>query len=286
MAYGGSSGKRLELNAKFAPKNFRGISCFSVLVAKKAFAATNNMFNFFKKKSKRPDYSFLGVDLHSHLLPEIDDGARSVVHSLALIEMLQELGFHTLITTPHVMAELYVNNPKTIQEKYQELSAALKEKESSAKLQAAAEYLMDEGFGDKINSGELLALPGNRVLVEMSFISAPPMLEDYLFRLQTKGYRPLLAHPERYLFLKDDMKKYQELKDRGCEFQLNLLSLAGYYGKPTRENAFQLLEAGMADFLGTDLHHEGQAERLQEMLRDRKTMKLLMKGEFGNAGLG
>lgn len=244
------------------------------------------MLNIFKRKPKIPDYSFLGVDLHSHLLPGIDDGARSMGHSLALIEMLKGLGFHTLITTPHVMAELYVNNPEIIRYKYNEVQAALREKELGIKLSAAAEYLMDEGFGDKLESGNLLTLPGNRVLVEMSFFAAPPMLEDYLFRLQTKGYRPVLAHPERYLFLKGDLEKYRELKNRGCEFQLNLLSLGGYYGKPTRENAFELLNAGLIDFLATDLHHEGQAELLGEMLYDRQVARALKKGEFRNGELG
>ena len=244
------------------------------------------MFNLFKKTARLKDYSFLGVDLHSHLLPGIDDGARSVGHSLALIEMLQNLGFHTLITTPHVMAEMFVNNPEIIKHKHNEVLAALKEKESGIQLHAAAEYLMDEGFGDKIDSNKLLTLPGKRVLVEMSFFAAPPMLEDYLFRLQTKGYHPVLAHPERYLFLKGDLKKHRELKDRGCEFQLNLLSLGGYYGKPTRESGYQLLEAGMIDFLATDLHHEGQAERLQEMRWDKHMAKVLGKLEFKNGELG
>lgn len=243
------------------------------------------MFNFFRNNNKLPDYSFLGVDLHSHLLPGIDDGARSLGHSLALIKMLQDMGFHTLFTTPHVMAEMYVNTPQTIREKLTEVTAALREKECDIPFGAAAEYLMDEGFGDKLGKGELLTLPGRRVLVEMSFISAPPMLNDYLFRLQTKGYRPLLAHPERYLFLEGDLKQYQELKDRGCEFQLNLLSLDGYYGKPTRENAFLLLESGLIDFLATDLHHEGQAERLQQMLKNSAVVKALKGKEFKNEEL-
>ena len=243
------------------------------------------MFNFLKRKSKLPDYSFLGVDLHSHLLPGIDDGARSPGHSLALIKMLKELGFHTLITTPHVMAELYPNTTEIITEKHGEVLKMLEEKEIDINLRAAAEYLMDEGFSDKIDSNNLLTLPGKRVLVEMSFFAAPPMLEDYLFRLQTKGYHPLLAHPERYLFLKGNMGKYRELKDRGCEFQLNLLSLSGYYGKPVRENAYQLMEAGLIDFLATDLHHEGQAERLQEMLQDRQVAKVLAGREFKNREL-
>jgi tyrosine-protein phosphatase YwqE len=119
----------------------------------------------------------------------------------------------------------------------------------------------------------------------MSFISAPPKLEHYLFRLQTKGYRPLLAHPERYLFFREDFKRYGELKDRGCEFQLNLLSLTGYYGKPTRENAVALLKSDMIDYLGTDLHHDRHADNLSAALEDRNIAKLLEGKTFKNIQL-
>ena len=119
----------------------------------------------------------------------------------------------------------------------------------------------------------------------MSFISAPPKLEQYLFYLQTKGYRPLLAHPERYLFFRDDFDRYTALKDRGCEFQLNLLSLAGYYGQPTRENAVALLKAGLIDYLGTDLHHTRHAELLTVALEDRSIAKLLNGKVFKNIHL-
>ncbi len=175
------------------------------------------------------------------------------------------------------MADMYPNTPEIIGEKLAEVRAAMKDVGLNIPIDAAAEYLMDEAFGEKIKAGSLLTLPGNRVLVEMSFVSAPPNLGQHIFQLQTKGYKVLLAHPERYLFFRDNFKKYKELKDRGVEFQLNLLSLVGYYGKPTQDNAKALLKAGMIDYLGSDLHHERHADNLERLLADRKLNRLLGK---------
>lgn len=243
------------------------------------------MFNLFKKTSPLGDFAFLGTDMHSHLLPGIDDGAKDLDDSLSLIARLHSMGYRHLITTPHIMADLYPNTPAIIKKKLGEVRKAVEAEGIDITIDAAAEYLMDEGFEPLLEAGGLLTLPGNRVLVEMSFISAPPKLEQYLFQLQTKGYRPLLAHPERYLFFRDNFKKYTELKDRGCEFQLNLLSLTGYYGKPTRENGVALLKAGMIDYLGTDLHHERHAEHLMGSLEDRNIAKLLKDKTFSNQAL-
>ena len=244
------------------------------------------MFNLFKKAPTLKDYSFLGVDLHSHLLPGIDDGAKNLDKSLELIRELQQLGFRKLITTPHVMNDLYTNTPETILDSFDAVTNAIQENpDITVDFHTAAEYLLDDGFGDKLHNGELLALPGRRVLVEMSFLSAPPNLEQYIFRLQTKGYTPLLAHPERYLFLKEDFKKYHELKERGCEFQLNILSLTGYYGQPVKENGFHLLKEGLIDFLGTDLHHQQHAKFLRAALEDTHIAKAVRKMEFKNAEL-
>jgi tyrosine-protein phosphatase YwqE len=240
------------------------------------------MFNLFKKTAPLGNFAFLNTDMHSHLLPGIDDGAKDMDESLELISKLSAMGYKHLITTPHIMADLYPNTPAIITEKLKEVRKAISNAGIDITLNAAAEYLMDEGFEPLLEEGELLTLPGKRVLVEMSFISAPPKLEQYLFRLQTKGYRPLLAHPERYLFFRDDFNRYSELKERGCEFQLNLLSLTGYYGKPTRENAVALLKADMIDYLGTDLHHERHAEMLSGALEDRGIAKALKGKTFKN----
>lgn len=241
------------------------------------------MLSFFKKKEYAiSDFSHLGLDIHSHLIPGIDDGADTIETSLQLIRVLQKIGFKQLYTTPHVMSDLYPNTKANILDGLEKLKIAVKAAGIDIEIGAAAEYYMDEYFENIIHNEELLALPNNRVLVEMSFVTAPPNLFHYIFKLQTKGYKPILAHPERYLFLKKDFTQYSRLKEYGCEFQLNVLSLIGHYGKPVQEVAFKLLKHKMIDYLGTDLHHHRHAELLQEALKDHKVREILSTYEFAN----
>ncbi|HMQ60027.1 MAG TPA: hypothetical protein PKE06_05120 [Flavilitoribacter sp.] len=240
----------------------------------------------FQKKANLPQsFGFLKTDLHSHILPGIDDGAKDVEESLELVRGLNALGYDRFIATPHILMELHPNSPETILPALEKLRSAVREAGLDVRIDAAAEYMMDDGFEPVLEAGNLLTLPGNRVLVEMGFINPPPRLHDYLFRLQTKGYKPLLAHPERYLFLKDRFAEYQRLREIGCEFQLNLLSLYGYYGKPVRDTAQKLLKNNMIDFLGTDLHHARHLENLQNLLTDSAAMSLLQRYTFKNAQL-
>lgn len=244
------------------------------------------MFSIFKKQeSFVNDFSHLGLDLHSHLIPGIDDGADTVETSLQLIRALQEMGYKTLYTTPHVMSDLYPNTRASILEGLARLKSAVQAAGINMEIGAAAEYYMDEYFENIIHNEEILPLPDNRVLIEMSFVTAPPNLFHYIFKLQTKSYKPILAHPERYLFLKSKFNEYHRLKEYGCEFQLNILSLIGHYGKPVQETAFKLLKNKLIDYLGTDLHHQRHAELLQDALKDRKVREILTNYEFSNAKL-
>lgn len=244
------------------------------------------MFQIFKSKTAVPgDFSFLGTDLHSHLIPGIDDGAKTVEESLELLQTLHRLGYRKVFTTPHVINDLYPNTPEDILQKLDMVNREIQLAGIDIQLGAAAEYFIDEHFASLIAHNSLLLLPGRRVLVEMSAIQAPPNLFNDLFRLQTKGFQPVLAHPERYLFLKDDFRQYTRLKDYGCEFQLNALSVTGYYGKPVKDNALKLLKHGMINFIGTDLHHARHAELLQQMCRDKEIMGLLAKYSYSNQEL-
>lgn len=243
------------------------------------------MFSFLSSKTIPKDFSFLGTDLHSHLIPGIDDGAKTVEDALALVKELYQLGYRHIITTPHVMADLYPNTPKDITDGLAVLRDAVSAAGLEVKIDAAAEYFIDEHFAALVDHDQLLTLPENRVLVEMSTLSAPPNLFNDLFRLQTKGYQPVLAHPERYVFLKSDFRQYSRLKDYGCEFQLNILSLTGYYGKPVRETALKLLKNNMVNFLGTDMHHERHAASLRDFAGNRSAMKLLADHVFENSTL-
>lgn len=219
--------------------------------------------------------------MHAHFLPGIDDGAPDLPTSLVLIGELAAMGYQSLWATPHVMADLYPNTSAIIQEKLELVRQAAKEAGMEIALHAAAEYLMDEAFGEKIANKELLTLPGNRVLVEMSFVAPPPQLDAYIFQLQAAGYQVVLAHPERYLFYHQNLKQYQAFVEKGCELQVNLLSLSGYYGKPIKETAKTLIKKGWVSFLGTDLHHRRHAEMLRQLVKKPSTGKFLDKYKKG-----
>jgi len=244
------------------------------------------MFSFFKKQPKvTTDFSVLKADMHSHLIPGIDDGAPDLETALSLVRELHNLGFQKIITTPHIMADLYPNTPEIITAGLKRLKAAITKENFAVEIDVAAEYLLDEAFGAKMNAGELLTLPSKSVLVEMSFVSPAPDLDNYLFQLQLKGYRPIMAHPERYVYLKGDLKQYERLKDQGCRLQVNILSLIGYYGSQIKDIAWKLLKHKLVDFLGTDLHHQKHANQLKASLTNPKVARLLHEYEFANATL-
>lgn len=220
------------------------------------------------------------IDIHSHLLPGIDDGSKSLENSLELIEKLQACGICKFITTPHTMAQVYPNTPEIITEKKEELSQVLSEKGLDVELDAASEYLLDHEFFGKLDRGEILSFGKNKyILVEMSFFNAPNNLRELLFEIQLRGYKPILAHPERYNFYHGDLKEYQKLKNLGCAFQLNLLSLTSHYGKHVQKTSYKLLKEGMYDFVGTDTHHTGHTSLLKTIAtkKNAKWLKPLVE---------
>lgn len=246
------------------------------------------MLSIFKKKrSNTVDLSALGTDLHSHLLPGIDDGSPDVPTSMELIKGLQDLGFRNLITTPHILWDLYKNNSATIAAAEQTLQPVLQQGLPDIPLKAAAEYFLDEHFDSLLKANTpLLTIKHNWVLVEFSFVSEPYDLKEKLFELQIRGYQPVLAHPERYNYLGAKKQLYDELKDAGCLFQLNLLSLSGYYGKPSLDLAQHLLRKKYIDLLGTDLHHARHLQALQSATSIMDPVKALLdSGRLQNPSL-
>lgn len=219
--------------------------------------------------------------MHSHLLPGIDDGAPDMESSLELIQALHQLGYHQICTTPHVMAELYPNGRKMILRKRDEVQEALEELGLEIQFDAAAEYYLEPNFVSILKSEKLLTLPGNRVLVELPFHRPYSAFHQIIFDLQMKGYHPILAHPERYAYF-NQAEQYAQIKSLGCALQINLLSLTGYYGKTAQTAAKTILNQGLADFLGTDLHHIKQAEQLQKALGHELVIQALEKGSFQN----
>lgn len=244
------------------------------------------MFGLFQRTfAPLADFSVLEVDFHSHLLPGIDDGSPDMNTSLNLIRGMQALGFRKLITTPHVMSDFYPNTREIILRKKTEVQEALEEMGMEISFDAAAEYYIDETFAALLKKEPLLTLPGNRVLIEMSFQQAYIDLHRVVFDLQMKGYHPIMAHPERYPYLRS-IDDYENLKTMGCQLQLNLLSLTGYYGKPVQQSAKMLLQNDLVDYIASDLHHERHAAQLRQALSHEFLIKALSKHAFLNKTLG
>jgi protein-tyrosine phosphatase len=243
---------------------------------------------FFKSKSTDQAQPFQGLqtDLHSHLLPGIDDGSPTLEESLHLIERLYNMGYRRIITTPHIYKEQYPNSTETVLQQLALVREAIAGKFPGLSLDAAAEYFMDEHFQKLFDAGDLLTLPGNYVLFEMSFFAPYPALHDLLFKLNLAGYKPILAHPERYNYYARDWESLEKLRYFGCYFQVNLLSLTGYYGKPARQIAQKLLENEFVDFLGTDMHHRQHADLLDKLLKDKDITNKLQEKTRLNQNLG
>ena len=215
------------------------------------------MFTLFKSKPVLKDLIPEGhIDIHSHLLPGIDDGARSFEDTLRLTKALQDFGVSQFITTPHIIQYVWDNTHEQITSNKTTTVLELEKNNITVPFSAAAEYLMDDQFVQLFQSHELLTLKNNYVLVEMSYINAPIQLYSILFDLQVAGYIPVLAHPERYLFYHNNFNEYVKLKRAGCLFQLNLLSVVGYYGAEIAKIAEQLLAKGMYTYVGSDVHHD------------------------------
>ena len=207
------------------------------------------------------------IDIHNHILPGIDDGAANVEDSLLLISKFSEIGIKNFIATPHVMNDYYPNNPEIINEALDKVKQALEEQDMhDINISAAAEYMMDQSFLDMIDEQQLLCLKENYVLVEMSYFQPPINLNEILFRLQTQQYKPVLAHPERYVYFhSSNLDRYEELKRRGCYFQINALSLVGHYGTNIQKACFDLLDKDLVDFIGTDTHQLRHLEKLSSL---------------------
>ena len=234
-----------------------------------------SIFDIFRSKQVDFGAKDLKVDFHSHLIPGIDDGAKTLEDSLEMIRGLSELGYEKLITTPHIHWEYYRNNPAIVLDGLEKVRAAIEKEGIPIQLEAAAEYFMDEHFEELIEKEELLTFGNKYVLVEMSFFAPTPGVENMIFKIKTKGYRPILAHPERYGYWAADMKKYQKLMDMGAELQVNLLSLSGQYGKEVYKTAKKLINQDMVSYLGSDMHHQDHLSRLKKLYDNNNILKLL-----------
>lgn len=242
------------------------------------------MFGLFKKKKIAPefDYSVIKTDMHSHILPGIDDGAQNLNDSILLAKRFRALGFERLFATPHVMADFFRNTPDTINRALDVLRKGLLDAEIDLEVNAAAEYYLDETLEKKVREKEVLTFGKNYLLFELSFVNAPQNLFDFIRKIQDAGYQPVLAHPERYPYYYSSMEYYQQIKETGCLLQLNSIALTGYYGSGAKRVAEEMAESHMVDFIGTDMHHLKHAAALENSLSTPLMQQLLSQHQLYN----
>ncbi|CAA6826892.1 MAG: Capsular polysaccharide synthesis enzyme Cap8C; Manganese-dependent protein-tyrosine phosphatase (EC [uncultured Sulfurovum sp.] len=227
------------------------------------------MFSFFKKKIQIAQEPIvvppLLVDVHSHLIPGIDDGSQTMEESLVLLKALEAVGYKKIITTPHIMVDAYGNTKESILQGLQVLQNEAKKHNIHVEIEAASEYYLDEGLLSLIHKKEILLIEDKYLLFETSYIHRPTQLEEVIFEILAAGYIPLLAHPERYRYIADP-EEFQRLKTLGVLFQVNLNSFHGHYGAHAKKHANFLSQHGLIDFLGSDTHNIKQVEYLSEVL--------------------
>ncbi len=223
------------------------------------------MFNIFRKKKHITTLPF-HTDVHCHIMPGVDHGAQTIEDSLAMLRAEMEMGINRVILTSHVTAETFENTPETLAAGFDTLKRAVEEEQLPIELHYSAEYRIDEYWNKEYALGHEIPMPGNFILMENSFQQEMLQLDDLLFDLRVKGYKPILAHPERYSYYSDRKQRLQQIHDTGVKFQVNLLSLAGYFGHGPRETALWMIQNGLVDMLGTDMHNLEHAKVIHDYI--------------------
>lgn len=233
------------------------------------------MFNIFKRQGLT-DLEWMGADLHSHLLPGIDDGVGDAVTGVQFIKNLMQLGLEKFILTPHIYGETYPNTSHTINEAHEALYEVMQyEGLEDVYTHSSAEYMLGAHFGHLLETGDLRPFPTNHLLIELPWLGEPIRLEQTLLQIRDGGYIPIIAHPERYAFYFNRTEVYHKLKEQGCLLQLNLLSPTGFYGRDVAKAANYMIRNKLFDFVGTDLHHEKQLSRIVKYVKSGKAYKEL-----------
>ena len=228
------------------------------------------MFGKLFKRNKEQVKLFYNTDIHCHILPGVDHGSQSIEQSLDMLRAQVEMGVTNVILTSHVTAVTFENTRESLTAAYERLQKAVEEAGLDIHLALSAEYRMDEYFDRENAADHLLPMPGNYILLENSFQQELMNLEELLFDMQIKGYKTILAHPERYSYYSRRRKRYEELHTKGARFQINILSFTGYFGEEVRDTALWFAKNGMIDYLGSDMHNVKHAHIIMDYLNSKE----------------
>jgi len=240
------------------------------------------LFGLFTKKEEKI-LSRIGVDVHSHLIPGIDDGAKDYETSLSCIREIARQGVQKIYVTPHFQTRRFKNDEDDVRLRFEELKAKVADAKIDVDMQLAGEYLIDDGFRARMQSDKkFLTINDKYLLVEFSFNQSMMGMEELFFDLQMMGYEVILAHPERYPYFDVDSDLLNKLKEQGVYFQSNILSFGGFYGKDVMKRSYQYVEKGWIEFLGTDMHNIKYRDALSDICNISKFQKMMRKQIFLN----
>lgn len=234
---------------------------------------------------KEVETPLITTDIHSHLLPGIDDGSKSMEESIEMIESFVAQGYKKLITTPHIMSHRYPNTSSILKEGLQRLRHEVALKELEIEIEVASEYYLDDSVMELVENRDILTFGKSYMLFEMSYVQPLHHLEEMLFEIKVAGYTPVLAHPERYMYMHEAFSKYERLKELGVLFQVNIPSLGGYYSKPIQKITKKIAEAGMIDMLGSDAHKQTHLDALAEVRQSKAYAKIFENNTIINNAL-
>lgn len=251
------------------------------------------MFDFLKRnKGPRPIFEALGADMHCHLIPNVDDGSRSMIETIECLRLMQDVGYKKVCITPHFQSPRFPNNEADILVKYEEVRDAVAKENLNIELFGiAGEYRIDSGFPERIAAPHFLTIKHPSVegkgllLLELSLHQRALGIKEMIFDLQMKDYTIILAHPERYPYMSVNGIDLAQFKDMGVLLQLNLLSLDGFYGEDSKQKAFELIDRGWVELLGTDMHNPLYAQALIHASNNRKIEKIINTNHFLNSEL-
>lgn len=242
------------------------------------------------KKNQTLNHEHYLVDIHSHLIPAIDDGVNTLEESIEIIKGMKHLGFEKLITTPHIMSHKYPNTNETIKRGFEIVQEEAIKQNIDIELEYASEYYFDEHFLELISKNDLLTFGDNYVLFELPYSpyksTTPPMgIEHTIFELQNRGYRPVLAHPERYMYYTNRFERLLKLKDHALLFQMNANSFGGFYGKSAQKNAQRLVKEGLVNFIGSDIHNNKYLDSFSKVINTSTFSKIFNNNNIKNSFL-
>jgi len=213
--------------------------------------------------------------MHSHLIPKIDDGSQSTRETIEMLKFMHEMGIRKVITTPHIISDLYPNTPAKIMDSFSLLNQEIAGENIPIELEVSAEHYLDEFLMQSLDRNDILPFGGKYLLFETSFMLKPAVLEDFIFRVISKGLKPVMAHPERYVYFQDSWDLLTEIWNRGALFQINISSLGGFYSRPAKVVAQKLIDSGRVHFLGTDAHNMEHLKKCAIVMKNKYVQKAL-----------